>query len=103
MKRVIVATLCLMSIGGLSGCSTSGAMTCAEYGELSQADRDSALDDLLTENRLDDSALGNTLGVVAAVDNYCGTTTSMLFDPEPATSNVDSAIENAVDWESESW
>jgi hypothetical protein len=103
MRRGAVTALALALSATLSGCMSAGATTCADFGAMGYEERDETLQDLLREHRLEPMDAGNTIGVQAAVDAYCGTTTSQLLDQGPASRNMTQPIEDSVDWDSGYW
>lgn len=103
MRRPVICTLALVISLPLASCSDAGSTPCAEFGEMAYNERDATLIQLLRDHRLDESHVGNSLGVQSAVDSFCGTRTNLLFDDEPASQNFDQQIDDAVDWDSSYW
>lgn len=90
----------------LAGCSNAGGTTCDEYAAMDNSGRQSTEKGLLRAHNLDTDALGNSLGVTAAIDSYCGVLDNVIAGlpgSEAATQNNDSAIENATDWTATNW
>jgi hypothetical protein len=87
--------ICLPSLGG---CSSAGDTTCSEWGSMDQSQQSDVLTDLLRENRLDPLSWSNALGATEAIDAFCGS--SMLT---PANRNMDRPIDEAIDWDSDTW
>lgn len=94
-----------VSILLLTSCSDPGATTCDEYAAMSSGDRSSLERDLLTAHDLEPNHLGNTLGVAAALENFCGVEDNTLALPGSDTSsrNNSSTVDEAVDWNSSQW
>ncbi|MDO5727243.1 MAG: hypothetical protein Q4Q03_04905 [Bowdeniella nasicola] len=89
-----------LAIATMSGCGSSGTMTCNEYGELDYDDRDEAITSMIREHDL--RPYSNPLGIVAIqedVHNFCGISLNIPSETLPATMNLDRAIEQAIDWE----
>lgn len=77
----------------LTGCGASaGQMTCSEFEQLDYNEQASTLTDLLDEHDLDPYNSGNIVGVTSSVSSFCA-----------MTSNTNSRIDEAVDWESSTW
>lgn len=72
-------------------------MTCGEYGQLKYSDQVSAVSDPIRAHDLDPSS--NALAaasVVTEVNNFCGV--SAVAPTGSASMNLDSPMDNAVDW-----
>lgn len=104
MRRRLSAVVAALLLAGLAaGCSDPGATTCEEYGALSYNERDKVLKDLLVAHRLEPHHVGNNLGLMQSVDTFCGTYTSVLTTDHAPTQNLSRPIDDAVDWDSETW
>lgn len=103
VRRLALTTTGLMLATVLAGCSNAGSTTCADYGDLTYDEREELLADLLVEHRLEPVHVGNTVGVLYAVDQFCGTMTSVLTDDRPATKNLDRPLDESHDWDSPTW
>lgn len=102
-RRLVLIGMAVLLAGTTTGCSNPGTTTCAEYGVLSYPERDDVLKDLLVSHRLEPNHLGNSLGVSQSVDTFCGTFTNQLMGDRPATQNLNRPIDEAVDWDSDTW
>ena len=95
-RPVRIAVCLLVAVGlvmPLSGCSSPvGKMTCSEFNELSLTERSSKLSSLLEEHNLDPDSMGNIVGVIAAVESFCS-----------SSSHDDSPLDDAADWDSKYW
>lgn len=102
--RAALGTAALLFLA-LTGCTSAGDMTCEEFGALSDSDRSDVLEDLLVEHRLDPLAVSNLVGVGTAVHTFCGTSAiaGMIGEPDPARTNLDRPLDEAVDWDSDTW
>ena len=90
-----IAVCLLVAVGlvmPLSGCSSVGKMTCSEFNELDVNEKSSKLRSLLREHDLEPDSMGNTVGVIAAVESFCS-----------SSSHDDSPLDDAVDWDSPTW
>ena len=87
----------------LTGCSSTGSMTCSEYGDLDASGRQSALNSLLREHDLETLDAFNQIGLEENVDQFCGISTSFGDDVEPATQNLDRPLDESTDWDSQYW
>lgn len=101
VRRFLLATSGLLLATTLAGCSNAGGTTCADYGALGYNDRQELLEDLLVEHRLEPVHIGNSLGVMYAVDQFCGTATGITN--KPATTNLDRTLDESHDWDSATW
>jgi|GEM_PF-4996131 len=75
-------------------------MSCSEFSDLSFDKQNDAVTKMIKEHGLDPSS--STLGVLAVhgqVQQYCGMPGGALVGAK-ATKNLDSAIENGVNWDS---
>lgn len=97
-RRAIVVAAITGVVAAGAGCSGASTMTCEEFGGLGYSEQSDALSSLLEEHRLDPLAVGNGLGAAQAVDSFCGTGLQ-----QPADTNLQTPIEDAIDWESERW
>ena len=90
-SRPVRIAVCLLVTAGLvvplSGCSSVGTMTWSDVNEKS-----SKLRSLLREHDLEPDSMGNTVGVIAAVESFCS-----------SSSHDDSPLDDAVDWDSPTW
>lgn len=95
-RPVRIAVCLLVAVGlvvPLSGCSSpAGKMTCSEFNELDVNEKSSKLRSLLREHDLEPDSMGNTVGVIAAVESFCS-----------SSSHDDSPLDDAVDWDSKYW
>jgi hypothetical protein len=74
----------------LTGCSSTGDMTCAEFQGQGMAEQADTLGDLLSDHDLVSSDPGNIEGVTAAVSNLCA-------------SNSDATLDESANWDSSTW
>ncbi|MBT8162571.1 MULTISPECIES: hypothetical protein [Arthrobacter] len=84
----------------LSGCNGAGSTTCDQYAAQSFSQRQSTERDLLTAHDLDQNSVGNTLGLLNALNSYCGVSG---LGSEKAGQNGSSTLDNAVDWSAKNW
>lgn len=95
-SRPVRIAVCLLVTAGLvvplSGCSSVGKMTCSEFNELDVNEKSSKLRSLLREHDLEPDSMGNTVGVIAAVESFCS-----------SSSHDDSPLDDAADWDSKYW
>lgn len=97
LRRSIAVPLAILA---LAGCSSKGKMPCSEYGELEYSERTRAVESMIRDHGL--RPYSNAWGLAAVqqdVNDFCGVGLSLPGHEHPATTNVDSAIEDAVDWE----
>ncbi len=103
MRRLLVGAAGLVLItASLAGCSKASATTCAEYGEMTYAERQELLDDLLVEHRLEPADIGNSIGISESVNTFCGMT-GIVTDTRPATKNLNRTLDESTDWNSPTW
>ena len=99
----VVAAVLMLALGvGLSGCSKQGDLTCQQFAALSQTKQETAVASMIQEHGLD--PYSNAVGwasVQRDVQRYCGMTgLGLLGKSDPATKNLSSPIQNAVNWAS---
>ena len=104
--KLVTVVFAVLVLPLLAGCSNPGATTCDEYAAMDNAKRQSTEKALLKAHDLDTSAIGNSLGVTAALGSYCGVSGNAIAGlpgSMAATQNNDSAIDNATDWTATNW
>ncbi|MET8777118.1 hypothetical protein AB0H49_05560 [Nocardia sp. NPDC050713] len=78
-------------------------VTCSDFAAMSYEDQNDTLDDLLSDHGLDTLSVSNTIGVRKQVDSYCGTFGFSKETGGKAGRNGTQSIDNAVDWDSNTW
>lgn len=60
---------------------------------------------LLNAHNLDPNSVSNSVGVAENIQAFCGlgALDAYVEGSKPASSNISASIEDAVDWESDSW
>ncbi|TFD13139.1 hypothetical protein [Cryobacterium sp. TMT4-10] len=104
--KLVTVAFTVLVLPLLAGCSNPGATTCDEYAAMDNASRQSTERALLKAHNLDTGTIGNSLGVTAALDSYCGVSDNVIAglpSSKAATQNNDSAIDNATDWTATNW
>lgn len=90
----VVAASALLATA-LAGCSSAKAMTCSEYGAKDSSGRTAAVMSLIRAHDLEPTSNAYGTAMLSVdVDGFCGIT---LFDGQ-ATQNLDSAIDEGVNW-----
>lgn len=84
----------------LSGCNGAGSTTCDQYAGQSFNDRQSTERALLAAHDLDQNSIGNTMGLLNALNSYCGVSG---LGSEKAGKNGSSTLDKAVDWSAKNW
>lgn len=84
----------------LSGCNSAGSTTCDQYAAQSFNDRQSTERALLAAHDLDQNSIGNTMGLLNALNSYCGVSG---LGSEKAGQNGSSTLDKAVDWSAKNW
>ncbi|GAA2145751.1 hypothetical protein GCM10009825_38750 [Arthrobacter humicola] len=97
----MAALWALSATTSLTGCSNAGAATCDQYAAKSGSERSATEKALLEAHDLEPKALGNSLGVVTAINSYCGM--NGIQDKETPKKNGGSPIESAVNWSANCW
>lgn len=99
MKRILSTGLLLAMAATLSGCGSSVTkMTCEEYGKLSIEKRDDVHEKLLKAHDLDPDNADNAIGLSDNLSSFCGT-----YGFSEATQNLSRPIDDAVNWDSDTW
>lgn len=78
----------------LTGCSSPGDLTRAEYGAMGIDEQSAVAMDLRSAHDLDPTAIGNTIGLTEAILQYCGPT---------GIDSPGSRLEEITDWDSGRW
>lgn len=100
-RGVMVGALCFTAVfATVTGCSSSGSITCDEYAAQSFDEKGETIRSLLVEHRLESNDVGNTVGASSTVDGFCGT---IAIQSGKATRNESIPIEQAIDWDSPTW
>lgn len=101
-KSVLTATVVTLS---LTACSSAGGTSCNEYAAMDMNERISLERDLMSSKDLDPNDQGNVIGLRNALNNFCGTTglRALRGEPEEASRNNSTPIEEAVDWDASYW
>ncbi|MDP9905606.1 hypothetical protein [Arthrobacter bambusae] len=84
----------------LSGCNSAGSMTCDQYAAQSFNDRQNTERALLSAHDLDQNSIGNTVGLLNALNSYCGVSG---LGSEKARQNGSSTLDKAVNWSAKNW
>ncbi|GAA2145760.1 hypothetical protein GCM10009825_38770 [Arthrobacter humicola] len=84
----------------LSGCNGAGSTTCDQYAAQSFNDRQSTERALLSAHDLDQNSIGNTMGLLNALNSYCGVSG---LGSEKAGQNGSSPLDKAVNWSAKNW
>lgn len=100
VKKIIAATaLATACAVGLSACSIpflskASDTTCEEYGKQDYDDRSSTIMRMIEEHGFDStSSVWGTISIGAKVETFCGAAVG-----SDATQNLNSKIEDAIDW-----
>ena len=103
LTNSLSGTVCLVAILALSGCGGgASATTCDEYAAMDSSGQSDVQSSLLREHDLQETSPDNIAGLSSAIDAFCGSRASALLGGE-AESNHDQPLEDAVDWDSETW
>ena len=96
VKRVVPIALVIAFCAPVGACSSSSAgdITCSKFAELDSDDRMSVIYDMLDEHDRAKLDPGNLAGISSAIISYCGV---------GASKHPNEPINNAVDWEWDTW
>jgi hypothetical protein len=97
----LAALLAVAALGSLTGCSNAGATTCDQYAGKAYSDRHSTSKALLEEHDLEPNSVGNTVGLIKALDSYCGLSGGL--QPGTASRNGSRPLSDAVNWSAKNW
>ncbi|MGY1777108.1 hypothetical protein ACI8AV_14710 [Geodermatophilus sp. SYSU D00804] len=89
-RTIAVLGLVLVPVAGLTGCSSTGDLTCGEFNAQGLVEQTETLSDLLDEHDLDTVDPGNIQGVTQAVSQLCSSDSGAVLD-------------DATDWDSAYW
>ena len=99
-RLLAVAVMSISFACSIAGCSSVGNTKCSEFANQSFSERQSTMDSLLDAHNLKQSSVSNTLGLMNALNTFCGTSG---LGHETAKKNADLSIDKAVDWSSKTW
>jgi len=100
MRRTLGLFVALCAVASLTACSSSKT-TCEDFGKQEPSDRMNTIMSMIEEHDLDPaSSYWGTASVGSKVYTFCGLDAMDLVTntSSPATQNLSSPIENAIDW-----
>lgn len=93
-----------MALAACAG-GNPGETTCDEYAAMTYNERSDLDESLLKAHGLDPNSISNIAGLNDAIAEFCGSHMGgvLVGQEDTATRNNSEPLENAVDWESDSW
>lgn len=102
IAEIVGSAIILPMTAACSGSGSTHSLTCDQYASQSFNKQGATEQDLLKSHNLDPYSVGNTVGLLKALSEYCGLGASAVAGGT-ASANHSSSIDNAVDWSNTHW